>query len=62
MLYELAIAFGLILVIEGVLYALFPNGMKSMLTSLIDVPATALRTMGLLSAIAGVVMVWLMRG
>lgn len=62
MLYELAIAFALILVIEGALYALFPNGMKRMLTSLIDVPATALRTMGLLSAIAGVVMVWLMRG
>jgi uncharacterized protein YjeT (DUF2065 family) len=62
MLYQLAIAFALILVIEGALYALFPNGMKRMLLSMIDVPASALRTAGLTSAIAGVVLVWFLRG
>jgi len=62
MLYQLAIAFALILVIEGVLYALFPNGMKRMLVSLIDVPESALRSVGLTCAIIGVVLVWLMRG
>ena len=62
MLYQLAIAFALILVIEGMLYALFPNGLKRMLISMIDVPASALRTAGLTSAIVGVVLVWFMRG
>lgn len=62
MLYQLAIAFALILFIEGVLYALFPNGMKRMLFSLIDVPSSALRGVGLTCAVIGVVLVWLMRG
>ena len=62
MLYQLAIAFALIIVIEGVLYALFPNGMKRMLVSMIDVPSSALRTAGLASAIVGVVLVWFLRG
>jgi uncharacterized protein YjeT (DUF2065 family) len=62
MLYQLAIAFALILVIEGTLYALFPHGMKRMLLGMIDVPASALRTAGLTSAIVGVVLVWFMRG
>lgn len=61
MLYQLAIAFALILVIEGALYALFPNGMKRMLISMLDTPASALRTAGLTSAILGVVLVWFLR-
>jgi uncharacterized protein YjeT (DUF2065 family) len=62
MLKQLAIAFALILVIEGVLYALFPDGMKRMLVRMVDVPASSLRSAGLLSAVIGVVVVWLVRG
>jgi uncharacterized protein YjeT (DUF2065 family) len=62
MLKLLAIAFALILVIEGVLYALFPDGMKRMLVRMVDVPASSLRSAGLLSAVIGVVVVWLVRG
>ncbi len=62
MVQEFATAFALILVIEGALYALFPDGMKRMLVRMVDVPASSLRTVGLLSAVVGVVLVWIVRG
>ena len=45
---ELIIAFGLFLFIEGILYALFPSKMKSMLLKLNDVTNSQLRTGGLI--------------
>lgn len=62
MLSELAVAFGLVLVIEGVIYSLFPNAMKRMLEHILTLPVQSLRTAGLFSAILGVVWVWLLRG
>ena len=62
MLSELVIAFGLILVIEGALYALFPNAMKRMLEQVMTIPAQSLRTAGLFSAVVGVFIIWLLRG
>ena len=40
---ELGIAIGLLLVIEGLLYAIFPNAMKKMLNAMKDMPETKLR-------------------
>ena len=45
---ELGIALGLLLVIEGLLYAVFPNAMKNMLNVMKDMPATKLRSGGLI--------------
>jgi uncharacterized protein YjeT (DUF2065 family) len=59
---ELLTAFALILVIEGALYALFPDAMKRVLMRVKDVPSGALRTVGLLSALIGVAIVWVLRG
>ena len=59
---QIMTALALILVIEGVLYALFPAGMKRMLTQVLDQPVSSLRTAGLLSAVIGVGLVWLLRG
>jgi uncharacterized protein YjeT (DUF2065 family) len=44
---ELIIAFGLFLFIEGILYAIFPSKMKSMLKKLELVNDSQLRTGGL---------------
>ena len=55
---ELIIAFGLFLFIEGVLYALFPSKMKSMLLKLIDVTNSQLRTGGLIFAVIGFIIIW----
>ncbi len=59
---QLLTALALVLVIEGVLYALFPNGMKRLLEQAMMLPPSSLRRAGLVSAFAGVVLVWLLRG
>ena len=55
-------ALALILVIEGAIYALFPEAMKRFLAQVMQMPASSLRSAGLVSAIAGVALVWLLRG
>ncbi len=61
MLSELAIALALVLVIEGVLYALFPNAMQRMLEQISTLSPQFLRVAGLISAFLGVAMVWLLK-
>ncbi len=55
---ELIIAFGLFLFIEGILYAIFPSKMKSMIKKLDLVNDNQLRTGGFLFAILGFVIIW----
>ncbi len=59
---DLATALALILVIEGALYALFPEGMMRMMRLLLQRPPESLRTAGLAVAIVGVGLLWLVRG
>ncbi len=56
---ELIIAFGLFLFIEGVLYAIFPAKMKSMLKKLELISDGQLRTGGLIFMITGFVIIYL---
>ncbi len=58
---DLATALALVLVIEGIIYALFPEGMKRMAARAMAVPPQILRATGLLAAAVGVVIVWLLR-
>ena len=55
---ELVIAFGLLLFIEGILYALFPSKMKNMLKTIEKMEVSQLRTGGLIFALIGFVIVW----
>ncbi len=58
---ELVIAFGLFLFIEGILYALFPAKMKSMLKKLELTKDSQLRSGGLIFAVLGFVIVYLIK-
>jgi uncharacterized protein len=58
----LGTALGLVLVIEGALYALFPEGIKRAAARALMVPPQALRLAGLAAACVGVLVVWLVRG
>ena len=58
---ELVIAFGLFLFIEGILYALFPAKMKSMLQKLELIKDSQLRLGGLIFAVIGFVFVYLIK-
>jgi uncharacterized protein YjeT (DUF2065 family) len=55
---ELAIAFGLFLFIEGILYAIFPAKMKNMLKKLELVKNSQLRSGGLIFAIIGFIIIY----
>ena len=55
---ELAIAFGLFLLIEGILYAIFPAKMKNMLKKLELVKNSQLRSGGLIFAIIGFIIIY----
>ena len=58
---ELVIAFGLFLFIEGILYALFPAKMKSMLKKLELVKDSQLRLGGLIFAVLGFVIIYFIK-
>ena len=55
---ELIIAFGLLLFIEGILYALFPSKMKNMLKKIDTIKDSQLRSGGLIFAIIGFFIIW----
>jgi len=59
---DLITALALVLVIEGALYALFPDAMKRIVLRIADMPAATLRNVGLVAATVGVAIVWLIRG
>ena len=58
---ELITAIGLLLFIEGILYALFPSKMKNMLKSIEKMQTNQLRIGGLLFAILGFAIVWYLK-
>ena len=58
---ELIIAFGLFLFIEGILYAIFPSKMKSMLKKLELIRDSQLRSGGLIFAVIGFIIVYYMK-
>jgi uncharacterized protein YjeT (DUF2065 family) len=51
----------LVLVIEGMLYALFPETMKRAAARTVSIPPQSLRLAGLAAACIGVAVVWLVR-
>ena len=55
---ELIIGFGLFLFIEGILYALFPAKMKSMLKKLELIKDSQLRSGGLIFIVLGFVIIY----
>ncbi len=55
---ELVIAFSLFLFIEGILFALFPAKMKSMLKKLELVKDSQLRSGGLIFALIGFIIIY----
>lgn len=59
---DLFAAFGLMLVIEGALYALFPVMMQDLMSQLRNLPPQQLRMAGLLAAGLGFVLVAAVRG
>lgn len=59
---DLTVALGLVLVIEGVLYAGLPGAMKRTLVLVAKQSDAMLRGIGLGAALVGLFVIWLIRG
>ena len=59
---DLIVALGLFLFIEGILYALFPSKMKSMLEKLKMINDKQLRSGGIIFALIGFFIIWFIKG
>jgi uncharacterized protein YjeT (DUF2065 family) len=59
---EFIVAVGLVLVIEGLLFAAFPRAAKRLAASALESPEQSLRLAGIVSAVLGIVLIWIMRG
>jgi uncharacterized protein YjeT (DUF2065 family) len=59
---DLLVAIGLLFAIEGLLFAAFPATTKRAMESVMTAPDGSLRIIGLVSALLGVMLVWLVRG
>jgi uncharacterized protein len=55
-------ALGLFFAFEGILLAAFPAGAKRTMATVLQIPDGSLRIAGMVSALVGVVIVWLVRG
>ena len=55
-------AIGLVFAIEGILLAAFPGWVKQTMALVVKMQDPPLRIIGIVSALAGVVIVWLVRG
>jgi uncharacterized protein len=55
-------ALGLVFVIEGLLLAVFPQSARRAVAAMMQTPDEGLRVAGLISAVLGIVVLWLARG
>jgi uncharacterized protein len=55
-------ALGLIFVIEGICLAAFPLSAKRAMAAVLAMPDSPLRVAGIVSAVVGLIIVWLVRG
>lgn len=59
---DLLTALALAVALEGMVYAVFPDGMKRMMAIAMEQPSARLRVGGLSAATLAVSVVWLIRG
>jgi uncharacterized protein YjeT (DUF2065 family) len=56
------VALGLVFVLEGLLFAAFPEWTKRAMASVMEAPDASLRIVGIGSALIGVLLIWVIRG
>ncbi len=57
-----ALALGLVLIVEGLVYALAPGMIERMLEALREIPPETRRIVGLAAMATGLALVWLAKG
>ena len=59
---DFLVALGLVFAIEGLVFAASPAMAKRAMASMQETPEAMLRLIGIVSAVFGVVVIWLIRG
>jgi len=54
-------AFALVFVIEGLAYAVFPESIKRLMKTAMEMPVEQLRSFGMFMALLGSIFIWLLR-
>jgi uncharacterized protein len=58
---DLIAALGVALAVEGLLFAAFPDGVRKAMYEAAHTPSDRMRLVGIISAVAGVLIVWAAR-
>jgi uncharacterized protein YjeT (DUF2065 family) len=58
---DFLIGVGVLLVIEGILFAAVPNWMRQAMKSVLTTPDNILRAVGIGSAVIGLIVIWMVR-
>ena len=61
-MWDFIVAIGLVLALEGLLFAAFPGAAKQAMANVLDTPDQILRGVGIASALMGILVIWLVRG
>ena len=61
-MWDFIVAIGLVLALEGLLFAAFPGAAKQAMANVLETPDSILRGVGIASALIGIVVIWLVRG
>ena len=59
--HDFLVGVGMLLVLEGLLFTAIPNWMRSAMKTALSSPDNILRAVGLISAVAGLILIWLVR-
>ena len=59
---DFLVALGLVFAIEGLLFAALPGMTKRAMMQVLEAPEGALRLVGVVSAMIGIALIWLVRG
>ncbi|HWV41795.1 DUF2065 domain-containing protein [Pseudorhodoplanes sp.] len=61
-MWDFIVAIGLVLVLEGLMFAAFPGAAKQAMAHVLETPDHVLRSVGIGSALIGIAVIWLIRG
>ena len=59
---DFIVAIGLVFAVEGLIFAAFPGAAKRLAANALESPENALRIAGVVSAVLGIIIVWMVRG
>ena len=61
-MWDFIVAIGLVLALEGLVFAAFPRAAKQAMANVLETPDQMLRIVGIVCALIGILVIWIVRG